>query len=125
MSFKDEKFYLREDAIRPKELFHAWFKREANKKIAERVIWYADRYGFQYNKIKISNARKRWGSCSRLSNLNFSWRLIMAPEQVIDYVVVHELVHLVDKSHSSCVLAEPGTAYSQLLQPGKEWRHGG
>lgn len=100
LTFKDEIFYLRKDAVSPIELFYSWYKREANKKIFERVIWYAHKSGFQFNKIKISNARKRWGSCSHLGNLNFSWRLIMAPEPVIDYVTVHELVHLVDKSHS-------------------------
>jgi len=50
--------------------------------------------------LRITNARKRWGSCSVKGNLNFTWRLIMAPLQVIDYVVVHELVHIKEKNHS-------------------------
>ena len=50
--------------------------------------------------MKITNALKTWGSCSHQGNLNFTWRLIMAPLNVIDYVVVHELIHLDEKNHS-------------------------
>ena len=50
--------------------------------------------------LKFNNAQKRWASCSPKNNLNFSWRLIMAPIGVVDYVVVHELVHLEEKNHS-------------------------
>ncbi|MCS7122892.1 MAG: M48 family metallopeptidase, partial [Candidatus Micrarchaeota archaeon] len=57
-------------------------------------------YNFRYNRVRITNARRRWGSCSSSNNLNFSWRLIMAPLEVIDYVVVHELVHTRIKNHS-------------------------
>jgi len=77
-----------------------WYKERAYEKISERVQWYALKNGFQYNKIKITQAQKRWGSCSSKGNLNFSWRLIMAPLPVVDYVVVHELAHLVEKNHS-------------------------
>jgi hypothetical protein len=72
----------------------------AYEKISERVEWYAKMRGFKYNKINITNAQRKWGSCSYLGNLNFPWRLVMAPLSVIDYVVAHELVHLEDKSHS-------------------------
>ena len=54
----------------------------------------------QYAKIRISNARTRWGSCGFNANLSFSWRLVMAPLPVIDYVVAHELAHLMHKNHS-------------------------
>lgn len=54
---------------------------------------------FKYNKVNITNAQRRWGSCSAKGNLNFSWRLIMASLSVIDYVIVHELVHLEEKNH--------------------------
>ncbi|AZR73589.1 metal-dependent hydrolase [Anoxybacter fermentans] len=83
-----------------KKLFIEWYKKEAHRKISERVRWYAQKRGFKYNKVNITNAQKRWGSCSSNGNLNFSWRLIMAPLPVIDYVVVHELVHLEEKNHS-------------------------
>ena len=71
----------------------------AKEIINERVKFYANKYGFNYNKIKITSANKRWGSCTGKGNLNFSYKLIMAPIEIIDYVVVHELIHLIDKTH--------------------------
>lgn len=83
-----------------RELLVSWYKREAKKKISERVEWCARRAGISYKSIKITTANRRWGSCSTSGNLNFSWRLIMTPLSVIDYVVVHELAHLEHKNHS-------------------------
>ena len=83
-----------------KEVFILWYKYKALEKITERVELYAKEKGFKYNKIGITNAQKRWGSCSTTGNLNFTYRLIMAPVKVIDSVVVHELVHLVEQNHS-------------------------
>ena len=81
-------------------LFIAWYKKEAKQKISERVEWCARRAGISYESIKITTASRRWGSCSTSGNLNFSWRLIMAPLSVVDYVVVHELAHIEHKNHS-------------------------
>jgi len=93
-------FFLSKNFIsKAKELFVEWYKTEALRKISERVEWYARKGGFEYSKIKITNAEKRWASCSHNGNLNFSWRLIMAPLSVIDYVVIHEISHLTEKSH--------------------------
>jgi predicted metal-dependent hydrolase len=83
-----------------KEILFAWYKEQAYQKISERAGWYSSLSGLNYNKIKISDAQRRWGSCSAKGNLNFSWRLIMAPLRVIDYVVVHELAHIEEKNHS-------------------------
>ncbi|MCG2790722.1 MAG: M48 family metallopeptidase, partial [Actinomycetia bacterium] len=94
-------FYLSKDyLLNAKEVFVDWYKKRAYEKISQRVKWYAQKRGFKYNKINITNAQNRCGSCSCRNNLNFSWRLIMAPLPVIDYVVVHELVHLDEKNHS-------------------------
>lgn len=81
------------------------YKSEAIKIFRERVDFYIDQfnklfgYDLSYGEIKISNGRKILGSCSSSGNLNFSWRLIQAPIDVIDYVVVHEIVHLKVKNH--------------------------
>ncbi len=98
--FKNGFFLSRAYLPIAREVFVNWYREKAYEKIVERVEWYAKKRGFRYNRINITNAQKRWGSCSPKGNLNFSWRLIMAPLPVIDYVVVHELVHLEEKTHT-------------------------
>jgi len=99
--FQDNYFFLSKEYLPiARELFIGWYKEKAYGKISERVEWYAKKRGFTYNKVNITDANKRWGSCSAKGNLNFSWRLIMAPLPIVDYVVVHELVHLVEKNHA-------------------------
>ena len=83
-----------------KETLIAWYKERALEKIRERCEWYARLTGYKPTSIKITGAKRRWGSCGPRGTLNFSWRLIMAPLEVVDYVVVHELVHLEEKSHA-------------------------
>jgi predicted metal-dependent hydrolase len=68
--------------------------------ISERVAYHAKKNKFAYRKIRISSARTRWGSCSTNGTLSFTWRLVLAPSEVIDYVVVHELAHTQIKNHS-------------------------
>lgn len=97
----DNKFYLSKSVLpQAKETFINWYKKKAYEKISERVSWYSQKSGLRYNKVNITNAQKRWGSCGQNGNLNFSWRLIMAPLPVINYLVVHEIVHLEEKNHS-------------------------
>jgi len=94
-------FYLSKKYLpKAREIFLKWYKKRAYEKISERVKVFEQKRCFKYNKINITNAQKRWGSCSRNGNLNFALRLIMAPLPVIDYVVIHELVHLEEKSHT-------------------------
>ena len=85
---------------RGRELFIGWYKNEAKKIIAARVEWWAQRFGLAYQSVNITRANRRWGSCAPNDRLNFSWRLVMAPLTVIDYVVVHELAHITHKNHS-------------------------
>lgn len=84
----------------PSVNIEAWYKKNAKAYITERVEYLARQNGFRVRKIRITSARSRWGSCSGKGNLNFTWRLIMAPEEVIDYVIFHELVHLRHMDHS-------------------------
>lgn len=85
----------------PGPVFECWYREQAKRILPERVDFYACQYGFQYKKIGITSARTRWGSCSASGSLNFSWRLILAPVEAVDYVVVHELVHTVVHNHSA------------------------
>jgi predicted metal-dependent hydrolase len=88
------------DSERAGSIFEDWYRERAREIINERVGTYASGYGFQYQGIKITSAKTRWGSCSSKGSLNFSWRLILAPLEQVDYVVVHELVHTVIHNHS-------------------------
>lgn len=100
LTIKNHSFLLRKNHTNPREIFINWYKRMAQIKLPRSVARLAEQYGFSYNKISITNAEKQWGSCSHLGNLNFPWRLIMTPQQIIDYVIIHELVHLNIKNHS-------------------------
>lgn len=81
-------------------LFSNWYRRQALMVISNRVELYARQIGLTYQQVRISSARTRWGSCSSSGKLSFTWRLVMAPIEVIDYVVVHELVHTLEHNHS-------------------------
>jgi len=95
-------FTLRSAAqTKGEQVFTRWYKERALEIISERVKQYSQQYNFTPKQVKISSAKTRWGSCSSSGTLNFTWRLVMAPLDVIDYVVVHELVHLRVKDHSS------------------------
>jgi len=72
----------------------------ARELITLRVGHWAGLIGVGYRRISIKAQRTRWGSCSRLGHLNFNWRLILAPQEVLDYVVIHELCHLIEMNHS-------------------------
>lgn len=102
LSFSGNEFVLaRRFHSRAKERFLAWYRREAKRVLAERVEYFARQYELRYTAVTINAARTRWGSCSGAGRLNFTFRLVMAPVSVIDYVVVHELAHLEHKNHSS------------------------
>lgn len=77
-----------------------WYRRRAEEYIPQRAAYWSQQTGFSFNKLFIKDQSSRWGSCSSLQNLNFNWRLIMAPEEVIDYVIIHELCHLRQMNHS-------------------------
>lgn len=77
-----------------------WYKHETLKYVTPKLEQYAKNIGAKFRAIKITSARKRWGSCSARGNINFSWRLIMAPQEVVNYVIAHEAAHLLHKNHS-------------------------
>ncbi len=76
------------------------YKKLARKVITARTEYYASILGTTYNTLSIRDQKTRWGSCSGRNNLSFNWRLILAPPEILDYVVVHELCHLVHMNHS-------------------------
>lgn len=80
--------------------FIRWYKGQASIVLAGRVHHYAVLHGFAPKRVRINSAKTRWGSCGANGTINFTWRLVMAPPEVIDYVVLHELAHLKVKNHS-------------------------
>lgn len=78
-----------------------WFKREARRRIEQRVEEYAAELGVKPKRVTIRDTSSRWGSCSSTRSLSFSWRLVLAPPHVLDYVVAHEVAHLRELNHSS------------------------
>ena len=81
-------------------LLAAWYKNQARLILTERTDHFAQQFGLKYRSIRITSARTRWGSCSQLNALSFTWRLVMTPIEIVDYIVVHELAHVVEKNHS-------------------------
>lgn len=103
----DGDFILAQDRAGDAEgLFEAWYRRQAKRILPERVQLYAQKHSLHPTAVRISAARTRWGSCSAKGSLNFTWRLVRFPLEVIDYVVVHELAHLVHRNHSGAFWAE-------------------
>ena len=88
-----------------KYIIEEWFKRVAKLRFQERCSYYAEKLNVHYQTIRVKNQKSRWGSCSSKKNLNFNWKLIMAPDKVLDYVVIHELSHLREMNHSAAFYA--------------------
>ena len=77
-----------------------WYRMQAATIIKDKVDKLSAQWGLTYNRLTIRGQKTRWGSCSHKGNLNFNWKLIMAPEPVIDYVIIHELAHLKEMNHT-------------------------
>ena len=120
LNFKDEFLLSKKYLLQARDIFIYWYKKRAYETISQMVRLYAQKRGFKYNKINITNAQKRWGSCSHQGNLSFTWRLIMAPLHIIDSVVVHELVHLEVKNHSKSFWNKVGSLDPEYKKH-KDW----
>ena len=75
-------------------------RKRAAEAIRARCSHYAPLMGVSYGTITIREQKTRWGSCSAKGNLNFNWKLALMPEEILDYLVVHELAHRVEMNHS-------------------------
>jgi predicted metal-dependent hydrolase len=101
--FRNNRFFLNCPPNRPMRKYYltAWYRKQARAYLAGRVDFFGRRLGFTAAGIRITSAERRWGSCSEKNHLSFAFRLIMAPPQIVDYVVVHEMMHILEKNHSS------------------------
>ena len=82
------------------------YRDKAREIFEQKVSYYAQMMGVSYGRIAIRDQKTRWGSCSGKGNLNFNCLLMMAPDEVVDYVVVHELCHLIEMNHSKAFWAQ-------------------
>jgi predicted metal-dependent hydrolase len=84
-----------------KPMIEDWLKKQAENIIPQKVRYWAQKMQFIYNRVSIKNQKSLWGSCSHKGNLNFCWRIVKAPEEVLDYLVIHELAHIKHLNHSA------------------------
>ncbi|MXW54091.1 MAG: M48 family metallopeptidase [Gemmatimonadetes bacterium] len=84
-----------------RKVFHKWYVDRAKEYLIPKVKSFGSTLGVEFASAKIMDSRYRWGSCTVKNNINLNWRLIKAPMFVIDYVIVHELAHLMEANHTS------------------------
>lgn len=96
----EQKFIVPRARAAQTRAFRDWFMVRAEEKILPRVAVHAKNLGVQYKEAKIGDGKYRWGSCTPNDNVIFNWRLIKATMCVIDYVIVHELAHLIEENHT-------------------------
>lgn len=105
-----------------------WYRRQALDFYQHRVAFYARQLGVSVTRLGLSNARTRWGSCTSSGAIRLNWRLIKAPPAVIDYVVSHELAHIVELNHSSAfwrIVAQlcPDHALQRAVLKEQSWHY--
>lgn len=86
--------------LKIRQVFRDWYLKQAREVILPRAYRYAEELGVKVGEVSIVDNRLRWGSCTAKNNIRLNWRLIKAPMAVIDYVVVHELAHLLVANHT-------------------------
>ncbi len=100
---------------RVRTCLHQWYKSHAHAHLSARLAYWEKQMGLVSNSLKIRDYKRRWGSCNAKGDIAFNWRLIHADDEIIDYVVIHELAHLVHLNHSK--------AFWQLVESYcKNWR---
>ena len=106
--------------LHPEVIIEKWFRLRASKLVLDRVQAQSKKMGVKYNNFHIRAQKTRWASCSAKGNLSFNWKLVMAPGEVIDYVVIHELAHLKELNHSPRFWALVA-AYCPSWQKQRKW----
>lgn len=76
-----------------------WLRKEAKRRLSELAVEKAEQLGVQIGRVTVRDTTSRWGSCAHDGSLNFSWRMIMAPDFVFDFIVAHEVAHIIERNH--------------------------
>jgi len=91
------------------QALQAWYRRLAAQRLPERVRLYTGKLGIDEPAVLVRDQQKRWGSCTAKGELRFNWRIVMGPMSLVDYVVAHEVCHLVVANHSAAFWKLLGT----------------
>ena len=100
-------------------------KEQARTRIHERIAFFQSKLRFPVRSVAVRNQSTRWGSCSRAGRLNFHYKIILLPEALVDYIVVHELCHLYEHNHSDRFWNLVGTFISNYRELRKSLKHVG
>lgn len=98
--FRNRFYISRRNQANAGVLLRSWYMERAREKLTPRIRSFAESMGVAHHQILVSDLKYRWASCTPKGNLNFNWRIIKAPMFVIDYLIVHELAHLIEPNHS-------------------------
>ncbi|WP_378956382.1 M48 family metallopeptidase [Pelosinus sp. sgz500959] len=109
-----------ENASVAEALLKQWYITNARTLLIAKTALWATKINVQPQRLTIKEQKTRWGSCSSKSNINYNWRIIMAPPEVIDYLVIHELCHLRVLNHSSLFWQEVGK-FSPNFKEHRQW----
>ncbi len=104
----------------PTHLLREWYWKKAQDLLLEKTIFWSKAIKVQPQRVTIKDQKTRWGSCSSKGNINYNWRIIMAPPEVIDYLIIHELSHLRVLNHSSLFWQEVSN-YSPNFKEHRTW----
>lgn len=108
--------------FRAEKELHEWYIRKAKNRIPERLEYHAEQMDTHYAGVFFSDTISKWGTCWPDNSLQFNWRLIMAPIVVLDYVVIHELAHTMEKNHSREFWKIVGK-YTPAYKTHRKWLH--
>ena len=88
------------EKAKARDHFISWYRKQIKKQLKERIPRYDKRIGVKVKDVRILDLGHRWASCGRNGSINFNWRSVMAPVWVFDYILVHEMVHMIERGHS-------------------------
>ena len=101
ISFNGEEFLAGlQNKEKTNKSLKTWYKNKFKEVAVPRLFYFAEKHNLEVNQVRIKEQKTLWGSCSSRNNINLNFLLIMAPLKVIDYVIIHELVHTIHKNHS-------------------------
>ena len=109
-----------EDPIAVERKVVQWYKKQAITDFARRLELFSTKLGVNFTSLTLSNAKSRWGSCNSRKEIRLNWRLLQAPPHIINYVICHELAHLIEMNHSAKFWAVVASIYPDYKLAEKE-----